>query len=215
MQAQPETDPSSSQVQDQVWKFWKTQPVPEINEDTNDAGEDGLPIIPDKSKDQIKKIPYKLPEGFEWTIVDVTKEKELEEVYHLLNENYVEDEDAMFRFDYSRPFLKWALMPPDFDKSWHLGVRTKTNKLVAFISGIPVTVRFSETSKKTLAEINFLCVHKILRKKRVAPVLIKEITRRINLTGIFQVSFFLLKNSKEIFKSIFKYKSRTIARFFI
>ena len=36
-------------------------------------------------------------------------------------------------------------------------------------------------------EINFLCVHKKLRAKRLAPVLIREITRRVNITGIFQV----------------------------
>lgn len=34
-----------------------------------------------------------------------------------------------------------------------------------------------------MVEINYLCVHKKLRSKRLAPVLIKEITRRVNLTG--------------------------------
>lgn len=40
-----------------------------------------------------------------------------------------------------------------------------------------------------MAEINFLCVHKKLRSKRMAPVLIKEITRRVNLEGIFQAVY--------------------------
>jgi len=40
-----------------------------------------------------------------------------------------------------------------------------------------------------MVEINFLCVHKKLRDKRLAPVLIKEITRRVNLTGIFQATY--------------------------
>lgn len=39
------------------------------------------------------------------------------------------------------------------------------------------------------AEINFLCVHKKLRTKRLAPVLIKEVTRRINLTNIWQAIY--------------------------
>lgn len=49
----------------------------------------------------------------------------------------------------------------------------------------------SHNSDKTLkmVEINFLCVHKKLRSKRVAPVLIREITRRVNLQGIFQATF--------------------------
>jgi glycylpeptide N-tetradecanoyltransferase len=38
-------------------------------------------------------------------------------------------------------------------------------------------------------EINFLCVHKKLRSKRLAPVLIKEVTRRVNLKGIFQAVY--------------------------
>ena len=40
-----------------------------------------------------------------------------------------------------------------------------------------------------MVEINFLCVHKKLRLKRMAPVLIKEITRRVNLQGIFQAVY--------------------------
>lgn len=184
-------------VKDQTWKFWGTQPVPKMYENTEDAGEDGVAIQADKPKEEIRQTEFKLPADFEWSMVDLTIEKNLEEVYNLLNENYVEDEDAMFRFNYSRQFLKWALMPPEFSKEWHLGVRIiKTGKLVAFISGVPATLRFSANSEKKVAEINFLCVHKILRNKRVAPVLIKEITRRINLTGVFQVSFIFFPHAK-------------------
>ena len=40
-----------------------------------------------------------------------------------------------------------------------------------------------------MVEINFLCVHKKLRSKRVAPVLIREITRRVNCKGLFQAVY--------------------------
>jgi glycylpeptide N-tetradecanoyltransferase len=40
-----------------------------------------------------------------------------------------------------------------------------------------------------MVEINFLCVHKKLRSKRLAPVLIKEITRRVHVTGMFQAVY--------------------------
>jgi len=43
--------------------------------------------------------------------------------------------------------------------------------------------------KIEMAEINFLCVHKRLRSKRLAPVLIKEVTRRINCEGIWQAVY--------------------------
>jgi glycylpeptide N-tetradecanoyltransferase len=40
-----------------------------------------------------------------------------------------------------------------------------------------------------MAEINFLCSHKKLREKRIAPVLIKEITRRVNVMDIWQAVY--------------------------
>ena len=40
-----------------------------------------------------------------------------------------------------------------------------------------------------MAEINYLCAHKKLRTKRLAPVLIKEITRRVNLTNVWQAIY--------------------------
>lgn len=72
---------------------------------------------------------------------------------------------------------------------WHVGVRVvKSGLLVGFISAIPSEVRVHTKTVKSV-EINFLCVHKKLRAKRVAPVLIREITRRVNLTGIFQAVY--------------------------
>jgi hypothetical protein len=74
-------------------------------------------------------------------------------------------------------------------KEWHCGVRaTKTNKLVGFISAIPASIRIYNKTHE-LVEINFLCVHKKLRSKRLAPVLIREITRRVNCKGIFQAVY--------------------------
>jgi glycylpeptide N-tetradecanoyltransferase len=44
-------------------------------------------------------------------------------------------------------------------------------------------------SSMRATEINFLCVHKKLRSKRLAPVLIKEVTRQVHLKGIFQAIY--------------------------
>ena len=60
----------------------------------------------------------------------------------LLNENYVEDDDNMFRFDYSPEFLRWALLPPEFLQEWHVGVRAKkSKKMVGFISAVPANIK--------------------------------------------------------------------------
>lgn len=83
-----------------------------------------------------------------------------------------------------------ALTPPEYNKNWHVAVRVAgTKKLVAFISGIPFSLRLKRADPMRLVEINFLCIHKKLRTKRLAPVLIMEITRRVNQTGIFQAVY--------------------------
>jgi len=168
-----------------AFKFWKTQPVPGLEEDVDRHG----PIDDPKTVDDVRAEPYPLPGGFEWVTVDTTVAEELSEVYDLLTNNYVEDDDSMFRFDYSREFLAWALRPPGFKPEWHVGVRQTSNKkLRAFISGIPVHTHAYD-HKVIMCEINFLCVHKRLRSKRLAPVLIKEVTRRVNRMDIWQAVY--------------------------
>lgn len=116
-------------------------------------------------------------------------EAQLREIYELLSAHYVEDDDNMFRFAYSPEFLRWALQPPGYRAEWHCGVRVSgTGKLVALITGVPATIRV-RAAALPMVEINFLCVHKKLRQKRLAPVLIKEITRRINLRDIWQAVY--------------------------
>ena len=74
-------------------------------------------------------------------------------------------------------------------QEWHVGIRVKANrKMVAFISGIPGRVRVGGEAV-AMTEINFLCVHKRLRSKRLAPVLIKEITRRVHQKDVWQAVY--------------------------
>ena len=168
-------------------KFWDTQPVPNLAEDTLKA--EGAAIDTVKTQADIRQEPLALPKGFEWVSIDINDATEAQEVYTLLTENYVEDDDNMFRFDYSIGFLKWALTVPGFHKDWHVGVRQSNNgKLRAFITGIPAHVH-AHGDEMPMAEINFLCVHKKLRSKRVAPVLIQEVTRRVNCLDVFQAVY--------------------------
>jgi glycylpeptide N-tetradecanoyltransferase len=113
----------------------------------------------------------------------------VKEVFTLLSQHYVEDDQAMFRFKYSESFLNWALKSPGWKKDWHVGVRvSKTNLLVATIFGVPIDLRVRNSTFRS-AEVNFLCVHKKLRNKKMTPVLIQEITRRFNVEGIFQAIY--------------------------
>jgi glycylpeptide N-tetradecanoyltransferase len=62
----------------------------------------------------VKKEPYPLPAGFEWSTIDLTNEEQAKEVYVLLRDNYVEDSEHTFRFDYPIDFLRWALLIPGY-----------------------------------------------------------------------------------------------------
>ncbi|KAL8824714.1 MAG: hypothetical protein Q9191_004870 [Dirinaria sp. TL-2023a] len=167
------------------YKFWQTQPVPRFDE-AQQLEEGPIKVV---DPDQVPKEPPPMMEGFEWHTMDLTEDKQLEEVYELLNGHYVEDGDASFRFKYSISFLNWALKSPGWRKEWHVGVRaSQSQRLVAFISGVPMSLKVRSNILKC-TEINFLCVHKKLRSKRLTPVLIKEITRRCNLHGIFQAIY--------------------------
>jgi len=167
------------------YEFWSTQPVPKLDEEihVNQAIEPDVPV------ESLRQEPYSLPDGFYWDTLDIEEPGTLKELYTLLSENYVEDDDCLFRFDYPANFLIWALKPPGWKLEWHCGVRVaKNKKLVGFISAIPAMLKVHHKVLRSV-EINFLCVHKKLRSKRVAPVLIREITRRVNLNGIFQAVY--------------------------
>ncbi|KAG9449651.1 hypothetical protein H6P81_009616 [Aristolochia fimbriata] len=169
-------------------KFWETQPVGQFK-DIGDTSLPGGPIEDPTPLSEVKQEPYNLPSVYEWTTCDLDSDEVCGEVFSLLSNNYVEDDENMFRFNYSKEFLRWALHPPGYYRSWHIGVRAKgSKKLVAFISGIPARIRVRNEVVK-MAEINFLCVHKKLRSKRLAPVMIKEVTRRVHLENIWQAAY--------------------------
>ena len=133
--------------------------------------------------------PLALPPGFEWCTVDLTNEDDAMQLYTLLKEHYVEDSEGIFRFEYSIGLIRWVLLTPDYIKDWHVGLRsTKSKKLLGFISGTPCKVKVKENVVK-MAEINFLCVNRKLRTKRMAPMLIKEVTRRVNIVGIWSAIY--------------------------
>ncbi|XP_073857209.1 glycylpeptide N-tetradecanoyltransferase 2 isoform X16 [Macaca fascicularis] len=138
------------------YQFWDTQPVPKLDEVITSHGA----IEPDK--DNVRQEPYSLPQGFMWDTLDLSNAEVLKELYTLLNENYVEDDDNMFRFDYSPEFLLWALRPPGWLLQWHCGVRVSSNKkLVGFISAIPANIRIYDRywhrslNPRKLVEVKF------------------------------------------------------------
>eukprot|EP01065_Artemidia_motanka_P029208 TRINITY_DN3528_c3_g1_i1.p1 TRINITY_DN3528_c3_g1~~TRINITY_DN3528_c3_g1_i1.p1 ORF type:complete len:484 (+),score=200.53 TRINITY_DN3528_c3_g1_i1:67-1452(+) len=167
-------------------QFWSTQPVPH----EGGGGPEG-PIDKEKTPADVRQEPLDLPDGLEWWTPDVQDSPTMTRVYELLRGHYVEDDDAMFRFQYSEEFLRWALLPPKYKPEWHVAIRSKEDRdgeLIGFITGIPVHIRVGSTAKK-MCEINFLCVNKRTRDQGLAPLLIQEVTRRVNLEGVWQAVY--------------------------
>ena len=162
-------------------RFWSAQPVV-----LNDIGVviDNEPI---ETKDlaDIQTSPIKMPDGFEWVEVNVTNDAEILAISDFLHKHYVTD--GTFRLDYSVPLLRWAMTPPGFRKDWHISIK-HNNRLVGLISAVPLSCRVRGRAVP-MVEINFLCVHEKYRDKRIAPALIAEITRRVNLANVWQAVF--------------------------
>eukprot|EP00826_Nyctotherus_ovalis_P050204 TRINITY_DN6131_c0_g3_i1.p1 TRINITY_DN6131_c0_g3~~TRINITY_DN6131_c0_g3_i1.p1 ORF type:complete len:191 (-),score=50.19 TRINITY_DN6131_c0_g3_i1:261-833(-) len=162
-------------------RFWGTQPVMQFD----DLGREDLPTGPITKMDpkDIPPSPYPLPEGLEWADIDVNT-KELDEVYVLLRDNYIEERDAL-RMKFTPEYLRWVFSPPGHQKEWCLGIRVKTTKeLIAFNNSSPSKASLCG-KVLDLIEYSFLCVSKE-----------QETIRRINLKGVWQ---FYLSSDKVLF----------------
>jgi glycylpeptide N-tetradecanoyltransferase len=87
-------------------------------------------------------------------------------------DHYVEDEVGNFRLSYSVAKFRWAIMSPGWIRDLHVLVRnSKNKKIMATICGVPKKfIVFGRNLK--MNEVNFLAVHKKLRSKRFAQIMI-------------------------------------------
>ncbi|XP_029977678.1 glycylpeptide N-tetradecanoyltransferase 1-like [Sphaeramia orbicularis] len=171
------------QAKRRIYRFWETQPVPKLGDRRTAHG----PIA--ETETSVRKEHYSLPQGFSWDTLDLTNPTVLGELCALLNENYMEEDDNTIRFDFSLEYLQWALQPPNWLAQWHCGVRVDTNqKLVGFIAAVPANIRIYDEERR-MVQVKFLCVHKNLRLKRMTPVLIRELTRRVNQQEVYQAVY--------------------------
>jgi glycylpeptide N-tetradecanoyltransferase len=87
--------------------FWKTQPVPSFEELASPKEKIVDGPIKEIDIEKVDKEPSPMYPGFKWVTMDLDDEEQLNEVYDLLTNHYVEDQEAMFRFRYSPSFLNW------------------------------------------------------------------------------------------------------------
>lgn len=143
--------------------------------------------------EDIRLTPYPLPEAFEWYTLDLNSESDLITITEFMKKNYFDDPRTPFRLCYSEGFLKWILTLPNGAKDWMIGVRVRKNKLlVGLITAIPSKISI-EGKIIRMAVPGFLCVHTKLRGKRLTPVLIKELKRRVATNKIYQAAYTIPK----------------------
>jgi glycylpeptide N-tetradecanoyltransferase len=162
-------------------RFWSSQPVPL----------DGIELPDGKiqavNPQEISTKSSTLPIAYSWSDLDLKDSKAVEDLCTFLNDNYLEDRSGNFGTLYNSDFIKWALLTPDFKRSYQIQVLNRL-KLVGFISGTLIKIKIDGEIKNGIL-INFLCIHKNLRGKRLSPVLIRELSRRIRLDG-FDLAIF-------------------------
>jgi glycylpeptide N-tetradecanoyltransferase len=129
-----------------------------------------------------------LPEGMYFREISV--ERDLSAVYEMLRDNYVEDDLSLFRLEYSREFLAWQMQVPGSRPEWNVGLFRGGAEptLIGFISALHIDVSIDGECPGSVV-VNFLCLRKMYREKRTAPLLIKEIRRRVNERGIYKALF--------------------------
>lgn len=126
-------------------KFWGNQPVPKAEDLVKPEENRVSGPLEKKNLADVSKENTPLPEGYEWSVVSMDDGAQCEELFHLLYDHYVEDDDGYFRFKYGIDFLKWALTPPGYEKDLLISIReTSSKKMVAFIAGVFINIKVPE-----------------------------------------------------------------------
>ena len=139
--------------------------------------------------------PFVLPEGYEWKEYDSTNDKQMEIISIFLNSHFNNSKKNIetFQQTYDSVFLNWLFGSPTWNRFYELnsdphkcciGVSTThSDKLVGIMSFRPIIYRLDSQVIQSFY-IDFFCVHKKLRNKRLGWVMMKECFRRIRKFNI-------------------------------
>eukprot|EP00826_Nyctotherus_ovalis_P048108 TRINITY_DN5633_c0_g1_i25.p1 TRINITY_DN5633_c0_g1~~TRINITY_DN5633_c0_g1_i25.p1 ORF type:complete len:217 (-),score=45.06 TRINITY_DN5633_c0_g1_i25:665-1315(-) len=173
--------------------FWNNQLVVKYCDEDKERPQG---IIKKLEFKDISTVPTPLPEEFEWCIIDVNNMEEIEEVYKLLKDHYMEYDKGKQKTTLTIDFLRWVLAPPGYFKDCAVGIRLKSTKeLIGFANSAPAKISLGGTVLD-MGSFSYLCIERRFRAKRLPSFITTELIRRTNLNGVWQ-SFFT--SSKVIF----------------
>ncbi len=163
--------------------FWDQQPMPnKFNEAPTSAVE--LEMIDNRIAENVSPDPVPLDDelGLEWCDAawrDATLQSICESVFDLSKTGEPEETTS---FSPDTSFLMWSMSPPGMRREWLAGIRQReSGLLVGFICGLPMSAFIGGAVVEKVMEIKNLYVHPAWRGKRLTPILISEISRRVRL----------------------------------
>lgn len=174
--------PPKNKEQAQLWdyKFWQTQPVTQLDSIAT------LPKIINNDLEHLKTdnetIMYK---PYEWKEFDLNNELELSNVVNFLNKNYNDHNDEKNKKKFSQIFTN------DYIK-WVLDVKNKKGGVLGIVANSKIggiicfTIKNMQCFDLTteVCDVMYMCIHKSLREKGLAELMMKELTRRTVQKGI-------------------------------
>lgn len=159
------------------YKYWNDKPVVKLSENQT-----LVKIIDDQISTKYTE-PIEMAKPYEWVVIDLLNDQQMDEVCNFLNKNYLTDPDNKFRLHYTKEYLRWSL-----GSNAEL-ITCQANGIIGGVisANIGEYQVFSKTIK--MADINYFCIHRKLREKGLASKFIDEITRRMINKGVITGSF--------------------------
>lgn len=107
--------------------------------------------------------------------VDINDDKDLDNLYNFLKNNYVGSETLKLIYD--KETLRNILTPPGYSSDLYICIKDHDSNIKGFISAIPMNVVVNREHKE-VCFVNFLCLHQKIRNKNLANSLIDTLTER-------------------------------------
>ena len=157
-----------------TYNYWSTKPVMQLNTTSSQSSN----IIPSLKKIEIES---KLPISMYW--MKIKDDHNLAHIANFLNNNYQKNET--FKLQYTSDFIKWILG----NDGYMLTILTKNDNSICGCIGVSFKNLRVFEKKDKFAMAHLLCVHDVFKKKKMAQLLMDELSRRVVLDGVNQGCF--------------------------
>lgn len=116
-----------------------------------------------------------LMHGMYISTVDIEDDKDLDNLYNFLKNNYIGSETLKLIYD--KETLRNILTPPGYSSDLYICIKDHDSVIKGFISAIPMKIVVNNEQKEACF-VNLLCLHQKIRNKKLANNLIDILTER-------------------------------------